>query len=228
MNSLSIACAIFLLTRFVCLKEGDRFTFKRFLVAAGVFLLTQLVCFRSIPFVVGMFIPLIVLHGILYFTERRLDRTSPALRLMTLIMGLSLIWVVLTSGLDFRLRWPSLSNISPEWLHLLIAGLLCMKESNYAIRWFFRQYKLLEKVESLSADSSTENGRIIGSLERLLLLLFLWEGAALAATFIAAVKGLARFKKMEEHQAFAEYVVIGTFISVLLTILIYKATYWGF
>ena len=106
------------------------------------------------------------------------------------------------------------------------AALLCLKESNFAIRWFFRHYRLVEKVQALSDAPSTENGRIIGNLERLLLLLFLWEGAALAATFIVAVKGLARFKKMEEHQAFAEYVIIGTFLSVLMTILIYKATHW--
>ena len=69
---------------------------------------------------------------------------------------------------------------------------------------------------------ATTNGRIIGNLERLLLLCFLWEGAVVAATFIVAVKGLARFKKMEEHQAFAEYVIIGTFLSVLVTLVIYK------
>jgi hypothetical protein len=226
MNSLLIAYAVLLLIRFTCLKEGDRFTFKRLLAAAGLLLLTLPICFQSIPFTVVMFLPLILLHGILYIAERRLERTSPALRAVTLIIGLALVWAVLISGLDFSLRWRSLSNFSAEWLALLVAALLCLKESNFVIRWFFRYYKLVKKVEALTDAPSTENGRIIGNLERLLLLLFLWEGAALAATFIVAVKGLARFKKMEEHQAFAEYVIIGTFLSVLLTILIYKTTRW--
>ncbi|MDQ8196302.1 hypothetical protein QEH59_17840 [Coraliomargarita sp. SDUM461004] len=81
---------------------------------------------------------------------------------------------------------------------------------------------MIEKVEAENNAPATENGRIIGNLERLLLLFFLWEGAAVAATFIVAVKGLARFKKMEEHQAFAEYVIIETFLFVLITLIIYK------
>jgi Flp pilus assembly pilin Flp len=37
---------------------------------------------------------------------------------------------------------------------------------------------------------------------------------------VIAIKALARFKRMETDQAFAEYVVIGTFLSLLLACLL--------
>jgi hypothetical protein len=226
MNSLLIAFIILLLVRFICLKEGQRFSFARFLSASGLFLLALGASFQSIPFATILSVFLISLHGTIYIVERRLDRSSPALRTVILIIALPLVYGTFVNLIDHDLRLDCLRTCSTEWLALLTAALLCLKESNFAIRWFFRHYKLVQKVEALTDGPSTENGRIIGSLERLLLLMFLWEGATFAATFIVAVKGLARFKKMEEHQAFAEYVIIGTFLSVLLTILIYKTVNW--
>jgi hypothetical protein len=226
MNSLLILFIIVLLVRFICLKEGHRFSFARFSGASGLFLVALLGNFQSIPFAAIISVLLVTVHGMLYIAERRLNRASPALRTIILIAAMPLVSGIFLNSIGNDLRLDSLRDFSTEWLALLTAALLCLKESNFAIRWFFRHYKLVEKVEALSDAPSTENGRIIGNLERLLLLLFLWEGAALAATFIVAVKGLARFKKMEEHQAFAEYVIIGTFLSVLMTLLIYKATHW--
>jgi len=177
--------------------------------------------------VTALFALFVVLNGVLYLVERHPKQANPAARTVTLVAALPLIYGVSHNlPLHLDVRFAFLQNFSTEWLALLTAAFLCLKESNFAIRWFFRHHKLVEKVEALADGPSTENGRIIGNLERLLLLLFLWEGAALAATFIVTVKGLARFKKMEEHQAFAEYVIIGTFLSVLLTVLIYKATHW--
>ncbi len=230
MDSLLIAFIILLLVRLICLKEGYRLSAGRFFAACGLFPLFLFTGFQSVSFAAILSVLLIILHGLLYLTERRLERSSPALRTITLIIAMPLVYIAMpleygTFGyvVGNHLRLDSLQSFSTEWLALLTAVLLCLKESNFAIRWFFHHFDLVHKVPDAP---STENGRIIGSLERLLLLLFLWEGAALAATFIVAVKGLARFKKMEESQAFAEYVIIGTFLSVLLTILVYRATHW--
>jgi len=205
------------------LKEGQRLTGRRFTGLLLSLLVTLFSVFESPVFATALSVLLISLSTILYVPERRRQQASPAARTMTLLAAIPLVYAVFLNLADFQLRSDILKSFPTEWLALLTAALLCLKESNFVIRWFFRHYGLVKKVEKLDDAPSTENGRIIGNLERLLLLLFLWEGAALAATFIVAVKGLARFKKMEEHQAFAEYVIIGTFLSVLLTILIFKA-----
>jgi hypothetical protein len=220
MNSLLLAILIFLVTRFLLLKEGERLSWPRLgsllVLLFGGFLLffenaLLLVCFLSL------------LHVGLFLRERISPEGSAGFRWVTLGLGLVLIFLW-PGAYSLPIQLKVLSDFSPVGLSLMIAVFLCLKESNFFIRWFFNHYKLLEKVDAGGNGSATQNGRVIGMLERLILLFFLWEGAALAATFIVAVKGLARFKKMEEDQAFAEYVVIGTFLSLLLTILIFWAT----
>ncbi len=63
-------------------------------------------------------------------------------------------------------------------------------------------------------------GRIIGILERWLMysVLVVSQNINVVALLIAA-KGFARFRQMDER-AFAEYVLIGTLASTLLTVLV--------
>jgi hypothetical protein len=222
MNSLFIAYLTWLIARFVWLKEGHRLTGRRFTGMVLFLLVAHFLIFENPVFAAALSVLLIGLSAILYFIERCGQQASPAARTVTLLVAIPLVYAVFVNLAHFHPQLDIFETFPTEWLALLTAALLCLKESNFAIRWFFRHYGLIEKVKALADAPSTENGRIIGNLERLLLLLFLWEGAALAATFIVAVKGLARFKKMEEHQSFAEYVIIGTFLSVLLTVLIFK------
>lgn len=105
-------------------------------------------------------------------------------------------------------------------------GLLYLKESNVFVRWFFHRLKSSATLEEQKSRDQTGNGRVIGALERLLVYLFLISGQTLAVPVIVAVKALARFKRMEEDQGFAEYVMIGTFLSLLLAFAAYGWTVW--
>jgi hypothetical protein len=184
-------------------------------LAVSLFQVTEL----YVLLIVGM----ILLDTSLYVIEQRLKRSSSMARSLTLFVGLGLGVLHGNLGPDLvSLRWGAFGDLSTDIYCFILSIILCLKESNFLIRWFFQHYRLIEKVEAEQDAPATANGRIIGNLERLLLLCFLWEGAVVAATFIVAVKGLARFKKMEEYQAFAEYVIIGTFLSVLVTLVIYK------
>lgn len=222
MDSFLIGILILLLGRFLALSEGGRLTGKAFSLTVVFYLVATFLVFQHFEFATLFFLLLFLQSGILFLVERQKRRSMPAGRTLTLIIAVAAIYAAYVNFPNFDLRFHALRNISSEWLALFVGILLCLKESNFVIRWFFRHTKLVEKVGAEANAPATDNGRIIGSLERLLLFFFLWEGAALAATFIVAVKGLARFKKMEEHQAFAEYVIIGTFLSVLLTLIIYK------
>lgn len=224
MNALLVYIICYLSVRLICLSEGQmlgawRYRFQ-LLAHIGLVVLLFDAITLNVLFLLGA---ITLIDTGLYLVECRLKRSSSMARALTLLLGLA-AGVVLTdpgfakSGLSFEIL-----ALGPIQIYCFLASvLLCLKESNFVIRWFFQHYKLIEKVEAEDDAPATANGRIIGNLERLLLLCFLWEGSVVAATFIVAVKGLARFKKMEEHQAFAEYVIIGTFLSVLVTLLIYQ------
>lgn len=127
------------------------------------------------------------------------------------------------------------------WLlgFLLVAG-----EANLLIRLLFHSFDLepmskppepTETEQTTTANQSAEPeidqreynaGRIIGILERWLMYIVLvgsqQQGAASGSQYsiiavILAAKGFARFRQLEER-AFAEYVLIGTLASTLLTV----------
>lgn len=127
------------------------------------------------------------------------------------------------------------------WLlgFLLVAG-----EANLLIRLLFHSFDLepmsktpepAETEQTTTANQSAEPeidqreynaGRIIGILERWLMYIVLvgsqQTGAASGSQYsiiavILAAKGFARFRQLEER-AFAEYVLIGTLASTLLTV----------
>lgn len=72
-----------------------------------------------------------------------------------------------------------------------------------------------------SIDQQEYNaGRVIGFLERwLMFLVIVMSGDFNALAFIIAAKGLARMKQLEDRQ-FAEYMLIGTFLSALCAMLV--------
>lgn len=65
-------------------------------------------------------------------------------------------------------------------------------------------------------------GRYIGLLERLLVYTFVLQGQHTAIAVVIAAKGFARFKDMDQRD-FAEYVVIGTLLSVAGAVLVAEA-----
>jgi len=104
---------------------------------------------------------------------------------------------------------------------------LVANEVNLLIRILFNRFHLEPKL--LSNDPTSEPdldqqeynaGRIIGILERWLMYSVMVASQSIAViAVIMAAKGFARFRQLEER-AFAEYVLIGTLASTLLTLLI--------
>lgn len=146
-------------------------------------------------------------------------REAPGLRLALLLLYVvpALVWC----GVAPVPEWLSrLFGVVPAGAFVWTAGaLLCVKEGNFFVRWFFQRLKSsATQAEQTDRESGPGNGRVIGALERLLIYIFLVSGHSLAVSVIVAVKALARFKRMEEDQAFAEYVIIGTFLSILIAL----------
>jgi hypothetical protein len=65
-------------------------------------------------------------------------------------------------------------------------------------------------------------GRYIGVVERLLVYVFVLQGQYAAIGLVLAAKGFARFREMDQRE-FAEYVLIGTLLSMACAVLVAEA-----
>lgn len=73
------------------------------------------------------------------------------------------------------------------------------------------------KTDEMQKGGLKNAGAVIGILERTLALTLILAGEYTAIALIFAAKSLARFKKLENRE-FAEYYLIGTLASILVTV----------
>ena len=99
------------------------------------------------------------------------------------------------------------------------AGLILMmvKPANITIKQLVNKYKPRE--DTLFNTSKT--GALIGSLERMIMLLMLSVGQYAAIGLVLTAKSVARYNKIAEDKNFAEYYLLGTLLSVLYAIAVY-------
>jgi len=130
-----------------------------------------------------------------------------------------------------------IQNVGFLKLNVLFFGiLLVINEMNIVFRFIFNVFKISHPgskntdVNKESSDIVNEearyneeteynNGRLIGILERIILFFLIIRGKYEAIAFIIAAKTFARSKKFED-ESFAEYMLIGTLLSVLLSLLV--------
>jgi hypothetical protein len=166
---------------------------------------------------------------------------------INLIRFLSLVLLIILTGLftsgnslinfsqsliDFIIKssgyfLPSVVIKSPNWLfiNIVAAGFLfLLNEVNFVIRYFFEALSVVPKItdkegNELEKENEKEYnaGRVIGMLERILIMFFVLVNQLGAIGFIIAAKGFTRFKELDNRD-FAEYVLIGTLLSSLFAI----------
>ena len=212
----------------------------RKLVYIAVFQVVLLFLFK-VSALLFILVFLFLLSNILaYFLERKMKNFNAA-RLLTFLIYLVIIIlftppsggielngriIKLLSGLHEEFyALKQFDNVNWLTVNVLLAAVLYMlNEANYFIRYFFELFTLtpLKNVSGDYAEIDTREynaGRIIGMLERIMIFLFLMENQYAAIGFILAAKGITRFKEMEDRH-FAEYVLIGTFLSALTAIIV--------
>ena len=73
-----------------------------------------------------------------------------------------------------------------------------------------------------NSNDTTNNGAIIGFLERIIIAMFLYVNQYSAIGFILTAKSIARYNKITEDAEFGEYYLIGTLFSTLFVTLMYN------
>lgn len=140
-------------------------------------------------------------------------------------------------GLEFRsdlAEWadrlavyfaPSALLRTASWHELgvwFVGALLSMSEANLVLRLLIERLSLRPppagspNPSGLIEAREYARGRVIGLLERLIVFTLVFQGEYGALGFVIATKGLARFKSLEDRE-FAEYFLIGTMMSIVLS-----------
>lgn len=99
----------------------------------------------------------------------------------------------------------------------LFSILVIHTPTNIFIQKFLSEYKPKADDEIIKADNKA--GRAIGTIERLIMLIFLSKDQFVALGFVLTAKSIARYDKITKNEKFAEYYLLGTLVSTLCVVL---------
>lgn len=98
------------------------------------------------------------------------------------------------------------------------ALLIIHKPANIFISRILSVYRPENKDDTNKKDNNA--GRFIGTIERIIILIFLSIGQYAAIGLVLTAKSIARYDKISKEKDFAEYYLIGTLISTLVVIVV--------
>lgn len=152
-------------------------------------------------------------HVLLDMGKQRLKMLVPGETVVFLFdqaLHLSLIFVL--ALLVQPIRWLLLSPID-RVLGILITIVFTLWSAGTLIGCLLEDLRLREIEPGLLQTSRPAIGRYIGYLERGLIVFFLLSGSVASLALLATFKTLARFRQLDD-QAFAEYYLLGTLLSL--------------
>lgn len=127
-------------------------------------------------------------------------------------------WNFVMGHLECIFYWLDVFNYNAETVaRWLLSILLIHKPVNIFIQNFLEEYKPKADNKIIKADNKA--GRRIGTVERLIMLIFLSGNQFAALGFVLTAKSIARYEKITKDEKFAEYYLLGTLISTLCVII---------
>lgn len=102
---------------------------------------------------------------------------------------------------------------------LIVQILLVHKPANIFIVNIMQSYKPIDK-ENRDIENTKKAGRMIGTVERIIMLFFLLIKQYSSVGLVLTAKSIARYNKISEDQEFAEYYLLGTLLSTICVLII--------
>lgn len=99
----------------------------------------------------------------------------------------------------------------------ILSILLIHKPVNIFIQNFLGESR--PKTDDKIIKSDNKAGRKIGTIERMIMLIFLSKNQFAALGFVLTAKSIARYDKITKDEKFAEYYLLGTLVSTLCVII---------
>lgn len=147
------------------------------------------------------------------FLEFELAANGIAAMGMNLLCGTAASWWVPNLGLALnRGQWSVLVTGAALLLYMIRGG-------NYMVRGILRRAGGLPDAEEPGFETSEgyAHGRMIGQVERIIVVLVVMGGSLQALAFFFAAKGLIRSKELEERPR-ADYFLLGSLASFLVAL----------
>lgn len=109
------------------------------------------------------------------------------------------------------------TNISEILVCSWVLGLLLIhKPANILIHNLIGTYKPKSKDNEIKADNNI--GRVIGTVERIIMLILIYMNQYSAIGLVLTAKSIARYDRISKDEKFAEYYLLGTLISAGIVI----------
>lgn len=136
-----------------------------------------------------------------------------------------LSYFMIKSGENYRynlmlLNILNIVGISIQSIIILIVQILLVhKPTNILIVNIMQSYKPVSK-EDDNTKNTKKAGRMIGTIERIIMLFFLLIEQYSSVGLVLTAKSIARYNKISEDKEFAEYYLLGTLLSTICVLMI--------
>lgn len=118
------------------------------------------------------------------------------------------------NSINLQLAWQQLNADIAIW-KIIAAFVFVTTPAGILIGQLTRQWR--DKIEG--AESLANAGKWIGIVERIIILIFVLKNQYAALGLLVAAKGLIRFNEKDRSEIKTEYLVIGTLMSIALSII---------
>lgn len=119
----------------------------------------------------------------------------------------------------YLMRMFAVVNYSHKDLFSIFLKLLLLhKPTNIFISLFMKPYKIDDT--DAENDDDIKAGRIIGTLERIIMMFFIDINQYSSIGLVLTAKSIARYDKISKKQNFAEYYLLGTLLSTISILVI--------
>lgn len=125
---------------------------------------------------------------------------------------ITLVWLSIF-GVDASRMFPDHLENTIRIAAYVLACVLAYWPGNWLIR------KVIRKWKPDYEDTNENLGAMIGTLERILTIIFVGVGSYAAVGFVVAMKSIARYELLKEKE-FAEYFLAGTMLSLLVALIL--------
>jgi len=214
-------------------RRDGRWLLWVLLRSAAAAVLTFWISAESVPLATTVFVACLGLP----YLRRYLIPNSYGAELEVVAVAIFLCFTyALTPPYPPAIHAPFTADQSKIVAILLIVSIVfaMLRGGTYAVRGILRRTESLPKKgigDSTLDEKEINRGRIIGHLERIILMIVVAKGSYEALGFLIAAKGLIRSEHFSDRD-WAEYFLIGSLASVLIalvagwTVAVILRTYW--
>ena len=157
-----------------------------------------------------------VVHLLIDVIKRKDDLCSFLMDQLAHVVCIAAVAYIVVHKMSYTSLFHCCGWVNTVCLYALVF-LLNGKMANLLIKHLLKAYSVKNPMKSDGTDDGIRSGKLIGNLERWLIIIFMLRGEYEAIGFLIAAKSIIRYKDGDTYKT--EYVLAGTLISVFIAVL---------